>query len=87
MIDRPIDEFSTEPEYSFIVYCKGMLMFDSLYNLVGKDKFLNSVKSYAEQYAYQIAYKEDLIGCFEQNCDTNLENFFDCWLNGKVIIN
>lgn len=86
-IDKPIDEFSTEPEYSFVVYCKGMLMFDSLYNLVGKNNFIKSIKSYAQNNVYDIAYKEDLIGCFEDNCDTNLENFFDCWLNGKVIIN
>ena len=62
-------------------------MFDSLYNLVGKNNFLKSIKNYAQNYAYKIAYKEDLIGCFEDCCETNLENFFDCWLNGKVIIN
>ena len=84
---RPVNEFETEPEYTYTIYVKGVLMFESLYNLVGKDKFIKSLNTYAEQNAYKIAKAENLMGAFEKVCDSDLSNFFDCWLSGKVIVN
>lgn len=84
---RAVDEFPTEPEYTFTIYVKGVLMYESLYQLVGKDKFLKSLKQYAQNYKYKIAKREDIISQFEKTCNTNLENFFECWLSGKVVIN
>lgn len=84
---RPINEYDTEPEYTFTIYVKGVLMFDSLYNLVGKNNFYKALKKYAQDNAYSIATEAHLISCFESVAETNLENFFDCWLDGKVIIN
>lgn len=86
-MERPLCEFDSEPEYTYTIYVKGVLMFDSLYNLVGKTKFVKALQNYAENNAYKIAHKENLIASFEHICKTNLENFFDCWLSGKVIIN
>lgn len=86
-LTRNISQYNTSPEYTYCVYVKGTLMFDSLYQLVGKRQFLKSVQLYANTYAYDIATPECLVGCFEKTTKTNLENFFDCWLNDKVIIN
>ena len=86
-ITRNISEYPTSPEYTYCVYVKGTLMFDSLYQLIGKKQFLKAIKLYAKTYAYKISTPECLIGCFEKSTKTNLENFFDCWLNDKVIIN
>lgn len=86
-LKRNISEYPTSPEYTYCVYVKGTLMYDSLYQLVGKKQFIKSVQLYAKTYAYNIATPEGLIACFEKVTKTNLENFFDCWLNDKVIIN
>jgi len=86
-LTRKINEYNTSPEYTYCVYVKGTLMFDSLYQLVGKKQFLKSIQLYAKNYAYNISTPECLISCFEKISKTNLENFFDCWLNDKVIIN
>ncbi|MFQ6724050.1 MAG: M1 family metallopeptidase [Clostridia bacterium] len=86
-LTRNISEYHTSPEYTYCVYVKGTLMFDSLYQLVGKKQFIKAVQQYAQTYAYKISTPESLIACFEKVCKTNLENFFDCWLNDKVIIN
>lgn len=85
-MDRPLDEFDTEPEYTFTIYCKGVLMFDSLYQLIGENKFVKSLKIYAKNNAYEIAHADDLISAFETGAKTNLEDFFDCWISGRVII-
>ena len=84
---RNVSEYPTSPEYTYCVYVKGTLMYDSLYQLVGKKQFIKAVQLYAQTYAYKIATPESLIACFEKTTKTNLENFFDCWLNDKVIIN
>jgi len=86
-LTRKINEYNTSPEYTYCVYVKGTLMFDSLYQLVGKKQFLKSIQLYAQNYAYDISTPECLISCFEKATKSNLENFFDCWLNDKVIIN
>lgn len=84
---RPINEYDTEPEYTFTIYVKGVLMYDSLYNLVGKNNFYKALKKYAQDNVYKNTTEAHLISCFENVTDSSLENFFDCWLSGKVIIN
>ena len=86
-LTRNISEYNTSPEYTYCVYVKGTLMFDSLYKLIGKKQFIKAVQLYATTYAYSIATPEGLISCFEKASNCNLENFFDCWLHDKVIIN
>ncbi len=86
-INRPVNEYATSPEYTYCVYVKGTLMYDSLYKLVGKKNFLKAVQLYAKTYAYKLSTPDCLIACFETATKTNLQNFFDCWLSGKVIIN
>lgn len=83
---RSIDKYSTEPEYTYCTYVKGNLMFESLYQLVGKDKFLKSLKEYFNTSKYSNTTPSDLISCFEKICKQNLTNFFDSWISGKVVI-
>lgn len=83
---RDCKSYSTEPEYTYCTYVKGVLMFDSLYHLVGKDKFIKSLKTYFEQCKYKNATPKDLILAFEETCKTNATNFFDSWISGKVVI-
>lgn len=85
-INRRICEYNTSPEYTYCVYVKGTLMFDSLQQLLGEKKFAKCLKLYAQTYAYKIATPEDLIACFEQGSNSSLSNFFDTWLTGKVIV-
>ena len=61
-------------------------MFDSLYQLIGAKKFVKALSLYAHNNAYTIASADDLISAFETATKSNLEDFFDCWLSGKVII-
>ncbi len=86
-INRKVCDYPTSPEYTYCVYVKGTLMYDSLQQLLGNKKFIKGLQLYAQTYAYKLATPEALIGCFENVSKTNLENFFDSWLNDKVIIN
>jgi len=83
---RAVNEYSTEPEYTYCTYVKGTLMFESLYQLVGKDKFVKSLKDYYETYKFKNAIPENLISAFEKVCKQKLNSFFESWTAGRVVI-
>ncbi len=83
---RAVNEYNTEPEYTYCTYVKGSLMFDSLCTTLGRDKFIKCLSSYFEANKYTNAEKEDLISAFESTSKIRLKNVFDSWLNGKVVI-
>ncbi|MCQ2564600.1 MAG: M1 family metallopeptidase [Clostridia bacterium] len=83
---RAVDEYDTEPEYTYCTYVKGVLMFDSLYQLVGKENFVSSLKQYFEENKFKNAVPENLISCFSDICKTDLNSFFESWKEGKVVI-
>lgn len=83
---RAVSEYDTEPEYTYCTYVKGVLMFESLYSLVGEKDFINSLEAYYQQNKYTNATPEDLIACFELECDTDFSSFFSSWIDGKVVV-
>ena len=83
---RAVNEYETEPEYTYCTYVKGVLMFESLYQLIGEKDFINSLKTYFENNKFKNAAPNDLISSFEGTTNQSLENFFNSWINGKVII-
>ncbi|MBE7075615.1 MAG: M1 family metallopeptidase [Clostridiales bacterium] len=85
-MNRSLDEFKTEPEYVNCVYVKGVLLYDSLRDVLGEKKLLKCLKSYFEQYSYKNAKTEDLIHVFSKTSKINLQAYFDSWLNGSVVI-
>ena len=84
---RPVDQFNTEPEYTYITYVKGILMYDSLYKLIGKKEFYKAIKTYYEDNKFSFSTPEKLISSFSKSTKRDLTGFFSSWINGKVIIN
>ncbi len=83
---RAVNEYATEPEYTYCTYVKGVLMYDSLYNLIGEKNFLSALKTYYNDNKYANATPEKLINAFSKGSGSDMNNFFDSWLSGKVII-
>lgn len=83
---RSIYDYSTEPEYTYCTYVKGVLMFESLYQLIGQKKFVAGLKEYYTANKYTNAAPEDLIQALEKTSKTSLTNFFNSWLQGKVVV-
>lgn len=83
---RSVDKYATEPEYTYCIYVKGVLMFESLYQLIGEKTFIKSLNNYFENNKFHNASTENLILSFNNVTGQNLSNFFDSWLKGKVVI-
>ncbi len=83
---RAVDEYNTEPEYTYCTYVKGVLMYDSLYSLIGEKKFISALSSYFDANKYTNATPDDLISAFSSANNSDMTNFFDSWISGKVVI-
>ncbi len=83
---RAVDQYSTEPEYTYCTYVKGVLMYDSLYNLIGEKKFISALKLYFDNNKFTNSTPSTLISAFEEASKTELKNFFSSWIDGLVVI-
>lgn len=85
-MNRKLNEYKNESEYVYIAYVKGMLIFDSLREVVGREKLLSGLKQYFESNKFKIATPDNLISAFEETTKMDLKNFFSSWIDGKVRI-
>ncbi|MBQ7466729.1 MAG: M1 family metallopeptidase [Clostridia bacterium] len=82
----PVNEYNSEYEYSYMVYVKGIIMFDSLRSVIGAKKLNSCFKKYFSTYKFKIATTDDLIESFRKTAGRDIEGFFDSWLSGKTIV-
>ncbi|MDD4110892.1 MAG: M1 family aminopeptidase, partial [Clostridia bacterium] len=85
-MNRNLDEFSSEQEYVYVAYTKGMLLFDSLREIIGYDTFISCLKAYFNKYSFQNVTPPELISVFEKVSRTNLESYFNSWVGGNIIL-
>ncbi len=84
-MDRAINKFATEPEYTQCTYTKGVLMFDSVRELIGKNKFEKAMQKMYKEYKYKIITPEGLMAVFEKY-GSGAEKVIKSYVEGKVII-
>jgi hypothetical protein len=80
IIRRPLGEFSSELEYSLLVYGKGSLVFAELRQILGDEAFFQLLKEYAAEYSYRHATIADFIRLCGRYTDLDLGQFFYKWL-------
>ena len=81
-----LNEYQNDYEYSYMIYVKGVIMFDSLRQAVGEKKLVQGLKKYYQSNKFKIATKNDFYSAFKSACHTDLDGFFDGYLNGTAII-
>ena len=84
-MNRTLGEFAGEVEYNNVTYNKGLILFETLRNSIGDDKFFGGLKSYFKKFSGKLASDEDLYGCFISG-GTDLEGFFSSFVEGKILI-
>lgn len=81
-----VNEYQNDYEYSYMVYVKGVIMFDSLKNMVGEKNIIAGLKKYYADNKFKFATTEDFLHAFDSACHKDLNNYFDGFLNGTTII-
>lgn len=85
-MNRSLNEYDTEPEYVYMAYVKGALLFESLRESVGEEKFLAVMQKYYKDYEFSNVTPDDLVGEFEKYLGYGMQGFFSSWIDGKVVI-
>lgn len=85
-MNRSIYDFKTEAEYTYLTYVKGVLMFDSVCEVIGQNKMEKCIKQYYKDNAFKNATPKDLIVSFERASGKNLASFINSWLDGSVVL-
>lgn len=81
-----VNEYNSEYEYSYMIYVRGVLMFDSLRDVVGESKLLKGLKRFYDKYKFSIATTDDFIVTMRKASGKDIEAFMDSWLQGKTVI-
>ena len=79
-------DYNSEYEYTYMVYVKGVIMFDSLREVVGKEKLIKALSAYAKKYCYKVASRNNFVDVMKTHCHKDLDKFFDGWLNGDSVV-
>jgi hypothetical protein len=79
VILRPVNEFN-EQEYSLLVYEKGAIMYNTIRDMVGDEKFFKILQTYYDRYKFSNAHTEDFINVVEEVTGKQWDDFFDEWL-------
>ena len=85
-MNRKLNEYSNESEYVYIAYVKGMLIFDNIRELLGKEKFLKGTQEYFKDNKFKIATPDNLINSFEDATGVPIRDLCKSWIDGNVKI-
>lgn len=85
-MNRSIYDYKNEAEYTYLTYVKGVLMFDSVADIVGHNKIEKCIKQYYKDNAFSNATPKNLIQSFERASGKKLSKYISSWLDGSVVL-
>lgn len=85
-MNRALNEYNNESEYVYIAYVKGMLLFNNLDEILGREQFIKGLQNYYNNNKFQIATPNTLINSLESATGNELSAIIESWINGKVKI-
>lgn len=84
-MNRNIHNFKTETEYVYLTYVKGVLMYDSISEIIGQSKMEKVLKDFYKENSFKNATPSDLISSFESVTHKKLASYIMSWLDGSVV--
>ena len=83
---RSLDQYKNDNEYVIFTYVKGSLLFNTLYETMGKTKFLKALSNYYDEAQFTIAAPQTMINSFTRVGGNELSKVFADFIEGKEII-
>lgn len=84
-MNRNLSTFGGEFEYTNLIYNKGLILFDTLRNSLGDEKFFKCLSGYFEDYCLKTASYEGIVAEFLKS-GVNVEGVFESFVQGKILI-
>ena len=83
---RPIYNYKNDGEYVIMTYVKGSLLFNTLYESLGAQKFWKCLADYYQMAQFTIAQPNTMSSCFAHIGGSQVANIFTTFAEGKEII-
>jgi len=83
---RKLPDYRNDNEYVVMTYVKGSLMFNTLYETMGKTKFMKALSDYYTQAAFTVAPSTQMIQCFAKVGGEEIAAIFNNFAEGREIL-
>ncbi len=83
---RPVYDYKNDGEYVIMTYVKGSLLFNTLYESMGEQKFWKAVSNYYNTAQFSLAEPSVMSSCFAHVGGAEIANIFVTFAEGKEII-
>lgn len=81
---KPVYEFNGWREYDTLAYKKGAVIFNTIRDEIGDDKFFAVLRKYYNDNKFKNANTQDFINTVEDATNKNWDAFFNEWLLGEL---
>lgn len=79
IVDQPTDAFPSGRDYAFAAYTKAPLGFEAIREAIGDEAFFAALRSYIDEFSYEVASPTDLLAAFETASGQDLQGLWDTW--------
>ena len=83
---RAVNEYKNDSEYVIFTYVKGSLLFNTMYETLGANKFWKALSSYFDEAQFTIAQPQQMSACFAAVGGNEVGNIFNAFVEGKEVI-
>ena len=83
---RAVNEYKNDSEYVIFTYVKGSLMFNSVYEAMGANRFWKALSNYFDEGQFTVAEPSMMLNCFVGASSKEIGTIFNSFIEGKEII-
>ena len=81
-----VNEYLNEYEYTYMIYIKGILLFDDLMKITGKEKLTKALSKICKDYAFSNIDTDIFTESIKRSTKKDTDAFFTSYLEGDAII-
>ncbi len=80
-----VNEFANEYEYTYMIYVRGVIMYDHMANEIGQKNFISGLKKIYKKYKFEKVDSEKFASCFGTKSG-KIEEILNEFLNGNCYL-
>ena len=83
---RAVNKYKNDSEYVIFTYVKGSLLFNTMYETLGANRFWKALAAYFDGAQFTIAQPQQMSDCFATAGGQELATIFNAFIEGKEVI-
>ena len=85
-MNLPVNEYINEYEYTYMVYVKGIILFDELSQIVSQQKLIKALSKISSSYKYKNISQDEFTEEIKRVTGKNTDGFINSFLEGNAVI-